>query len=132
MGIALPSTVKYLESGYLTSSVRQTVKSEKNDPHSLIVTYEIQEGPRVTISNVVTLGRVQTRQLFIDRSVKLTPHAPLTTGNMLSAESRLYTSGVFSWAEVSPQRQITTQTTSERAGESSRGAAQHSDLWLRL
>lgn len=106
-------TVKYLESGYLTSSFRQTVTNEKKDPHSLTVTYEIQEGPRVTISNVVTLGRVHTRQLFIDRAVKLTVHAPLTTGEMLSAESRLYAPGIFNWAEVSPQRQITTQTASE-------------------
>ncbi len=106
-------TVKYLESGYLTSSFRQTVTSEKDDPHSLIVTYQIHEGPRVTIANVVTLGRVHTRQLFIDRAAKLTVNAPLTTGDMLSAESRLYAPGIFNWAEVSPRRQITTQTDSE-------------------
>ena len=103
-------TVKYLESGYLTASFRETVTSEKKDPHSLTVTYEIQEGPRVTISSVITLGRVHTRQLIIDRAVKLTPHTPLTTGNMLSAESRLYSPAIFDWAEVSPRRQITTQT----------------------
>ncbi len=106
-------TVKYLQSGYLTAYFRETVTSEKNDPHGLIVTYEIHEGPRVTISSVVTLGREQTRQLFIDRAAKLTLHKPLTTGDMLSAESRLYASGVFNWAEVSPQRHITSQTTSE-------------------
>ncbi len=106
-------TVKYLESGYLTAYFREEVTSEKNAPHSLIVTYEIHEGPRVTISKAVTLGREQTLQLFINRAVKLTPHAPLTTGDMLTAESRLYGSGVFDWAEVSPRRQITTQTASE-------------------
>jgi outer membrane protein assembly factor BamA len=103
-------TVKYLESGYLTASFRETVATEKSDPHSLTVTYEIEEGPRVIISNVITLGRVHTRQRIIDRAVKLTPNTPLATGNMLSAESRLYTPAVFDWAEVSPRRQITTQT----------------------
>lgn len=106
-------TVKYLESGYLTASFRETVTSEKKDPHSLTVTYEIQEGPRVIISSVITLGRVDTRQRIIDRAVKLTPDTPLTTGNMLSAESRLYTPAVFDWAEVSPRRQITTQTSED-------------------
>ena len=29
---------------------------------------------------------------------------------MLTAESRLYPPGIFDWAEVTPRRQITTQT----------------------
>ena len=103
-------TVKYLESGYLISSFRETVKTEKGDPHALIVTYEIHEGPRVTISSVITLGRLHTRQIFIDRAVDFTLHAPLTTGGMLTAESRLYSPGIFDWAEVSPRVPVTTQT----------------------
>jgi outer membrane protein insertion porin family len=103
-------TVKYLESGYLTASFRETVKSTQEDKHSLIVSYEIHEGPRVTTSSVITLGRLHTRQLFIDRAAKFKIGAPLTTGNMLSAESRLYAPGVFDWAEVTTRRQITTQS----------------------
>jgi outer membrane protein assembly factor BamA len=106
-------TVKYLESGYLIASFRETVTSEKSDLHSLTVTYEIQEGPRVMTSSVVTLGRVHTRQRIIDRAVKLTPNTPLTTGNMLSAESRLYSPAIFDWAEVSPRRPIATQTSED-------------------
>ena len=103
-------TVKYLESGYLTASFRETVKNTPDDKHSLIVTYEIREGPRVTTSSVITLGRVHTQQKFIDRATQLTVGAPLTTGKMLGAESRLYTPAIFDWAEVSPRRQITTQS----------------------
>lgn len=103
-------TVKYLESGYLTSSFRETVTSTKEDPHSLIVTYQIREGPQVRTSSVITLGRVHTKQRFVDRAAKFTLHAPLTTGDMLGAESRLYAPGIFDWAEVAPRRQITTQT----------------------
>jgi len=103
-------TVKYLESGYLIASFRQVITSDKSDPHSLLVTYQISEGPRVTASSIVTLGRLHTRQTFIDRAGKFTLHAPVTTGEMLSAESRLYNPGIFDWAEVTPRRQITTQT----------------------
>jgi outer membrane protein assembly factor BamA len=103
-------TVKYLESGYLTASFRETVQTDKNDKHSLIVTYTIREGPKVTTTSVITLGRDHTKQQFIDRATKLTLRTPLTTGDMLSGESRLYSAGIFDWAEVAPRRQITTQS----------------------
>jgi outer membrane protein assembly factor BamA len=103
-------TVKYLESGYLTASFRETVKNAKDDKHSLIVSYEIREGPRVTTSSVITLGRAHTRQRFIDRAAKFKLQAPLTTGDMLTAESKLYAPGIFDWVEVAPRRQIATQT----------------------
>jgi outer membrane protein insertion porin family len=103
-------TVKYLESGYLTASFRETVKSAKDDKHSLIVSYEIREGPKVITSSIITLGRSHTQQVFINRAAKFTLHTPLTTGEMLTAESRLYSPGIFDWAEVAPRRQITTQS----------------------
>jgi outer membrane protein assembly factor BamA len=103
-------TVKYLESGYLTSSFRETVATVPGDSHGLIVTYEIYEGPRVTTSSVITLGRLHTQQSFINRAASFKLNAPLTTGDMLTAESRLYHPGIFDWAEVTPRRQITTQT----------------------
>jgi outer membrane protein assembly factor BamA len=106
-------TVKYLESGYLTASFRETVAAVPDDKHSLIVSYEIREGPRVTTSSVITLGREHTQQKFIDRAAKFKLHAPLTTGDMLGAESRLYAPGIFDWAEVAPRRQITTQTSED-------------------
>lgn len=103
-------TVKYLESGYLTASFRETVTTKPGDKHALIVSYIIREGPRVTTSSVITLGRDHTRQQLIDRAAKFKLHSPLTKGEMLTAESRLYSPGIFDWAEVSPRRQITTQT----------------------
>jgi outer membrane protein assembly factor BamA len=103
-------TVKYLESGYLTASFRETVATVPGEPHGLVVTYEIHEGPRVTTTSVITLGRLHTQQRLIDRAVRINVNAPLTTGDLLSAESRLYAPGIFDWAEVSPRRQITTQT----------------------
>ena len=106
-------TVKYLESGYLTASFRETVQSAPDDKHALIVSYEIYEGPRVTTSSCITLGREHTRQLLIDRAAKFKLQAPLTTGDMLAAESRLYSPTIFDWAEVAPRRQITTQDTED-------------------
>ena len=104
---------RYLESGYLTATFRETVKTVGKDPHHLAVTYHIYEGPRVVTTNIVTVGRKQTQQSFINRTSKLHPNRPLTENDMLAAESRLYEPGIFDWAEVDPRRQITTQNREE-------------------
>jgi outer membrane protein insertion porin family len=104
---------QYLQLGYLTANFRETVKQVDKDPHRLAVTYHIYEGPRVIATNVVTVGREDTRQGYIDRTAQLQPHRPLTENEMLAAESRLYEPGIFDWAEVDPRRQITTQNQEE-------------------
>ena len=69
----------------------------------------IAEGPRVIICSVATLGARATRQSLIDQTVRLKPEVPLREDEMFSAESRLYSLGIFDWAEIDPRRQITTQ-----------------------
>jgi outer membrane protein insertion porin family len=106
--------VHYLQAGYLTSSFRQTAAVvSKSDPHHIAVVYHIYEGPQVHTHQVVTLGRVQTQQRLIDRDVAgIVPNQPLTESALLTAGSQLYNhTGVFDWAEVEPERNITTQTT---------------------
>jgi outer membrane protein assembly factor BamA len=104
----------YLEAGYLSASFRQmaTVVS-KRDPHHIDVVYHVYEGPRVFAGDVVTLGRIHTKQRLINRDVDpyIKSAQPLTEGHLLTVESSLYDhTGVFDWAEVDPRRQITTQT----------------------
>jgi outer membrane protein insertion porin family len=104
---------QYLRAGYLTSSFRQTATIvSKDDPHHINVVYHIYEGPQVFAGDVITLGRVHTKQRLIDQDVSsIHPGAPLTETELLTAESQLYNhTGVFDWAEVDPKRQITTQT----------------------
>jgi outer membrane protein insertion porin family len=103
----------YLQAGYLTSSFRQTATvASKSDPHHIIVVYHIYEGPQVFTQDVLTLGRVRTQQMLINRDVStIVPGHPLTEGQLLTSESNLYNhTGVFDWAEVDPRSQITTQT----------------------
>jgi outer membrane protein assembly factor BamA len=103
----------YLQAGYLTSSFRETANVvSKSDPHHINVVYHIYEGPQVFTQDVLTLGRVRTQQMLIDRDVAtIVPGQPLTEGQLLTSESNLYNhTGVFDWAEVDPRSQITTQT----------------------
>jgi len=103
----------YLRAGYLNASFReQASEVSKSEAHRIDVVYQISEGPRVTTGNVITLGRVQTRQRLIDMDmVGIRKGQPLTESALLAAGSRLYDHhGVFDWAEVDPKEPVTTQS----------------------
>ena len=101
----------YLTHGYLNASFRATASQvSKNQPHRLIVTYHIVEGPEVRIAQIETLGRKHTRQGLIDRVVTLHTEAPMREDQMLISENELYNLGIFDWSEIDPRRTITTQT----------------------
>jgi outer membrane protein assembly factor BamA len=103
----------YLQAGYLNSSFRETAAEvSKNDRHRINVVYHIYEGPKVITGDLLTLGRVHTRQRLIDEDIaSIKPGQPLTETELLTSGSRLYDhTGVFDWAEVDPKRDITTQS----------------------
>lgn len=101
---------QYLRLGYLNANFRAIARPIGKDPHRLDVTYTISEGPKVILGSVATLGAKVTRQLLIDRTVRLKLETPLREDDMLAAEGRLYSLGILDWAEIDPRRQITTQT----------------------
>ncbi len=100
---------RYLELGYLTATFRATALPIGNDKHRLQVVYTIYEGPQVETASVVILGREYTKQWFISRTTAIATGRALREDELLSSENRLYTAGIFDWAEVDPRRQITTQ-----------------------
>ncbi len=100
---------RYLQLGYLTATFRSTAKAVNKGSHEVRVVYQIYEGPQVTTNNIITLGAKATRQSYIDLTTRLWKNTPMSEGDMLAAESNLYTPGIFDWAEVDPRRQITTQ-----------------------
>jgi outer membrane protein insertion porin family len=101
---------QYLRIGYLNANFRATARPVAKNPHRLEVTYTISEGPKVILGSVTTLGAKVTRQSLIDRTVQLKSETPLREDDLMSAEGRLYSLGIFDWAEIDPRRQITTQT----------------------
>jgi outer membrane protein insertion porin family len=100
----------YLNLGYLTATFRENVQPLPKQPHELVVTYQIYEGPQVSVAKIVTLGRRHSDQKLINReTASLQPNQPLRENDMLASESRLYTTGIYDWAEIDPRRRITTQ-----------------------
>ena len=100
---------QYLRMGYLNASFRATARKINGNPHRLEVTYQITEGPKVTVDSVVTLGGRSTKQSLIDQTARLKTEAPMREDELLMAENRLYKLGIFDWAQIDPRRQITTQ-----------------------
>jgi outer membrane protein insertion porin family len=101
---------RYLESGFLTATFRATAEPVNGDKHRLNVTYEIYEGPRVQTAQVVTLGRKGTEQWLVSKAADFVPGEVLRQDRMMASENRLYTLGIFDWAEIDPRRTITTQS----------------------
>jgi outer membrane protein assembly factor BamA len=100
----------YLEHGYLTASFQPRAQPLPDDPHKFEVVYSIHEGPQVKTSTIFTVGNNITQPELIAKQMrKLQVEQPLTERDILTSESRLYGTGVFDWAEVTPRRQITTQ-----------------------
>ncbi len=103
-------TAQYLRMGFLNASLQASAQKVNGDPHRLAVVYHITEGPKVTINSLMTLGARSTKQSLINQAVHMKTETPLREDQLLTAENRLYTLGIFDWAEIDPRRQVTTQT----------------------
>jgi outer membrane protein assembly factor BamA len=83
------------------------------DSHSVVVTFLIDEGPAVRISDVAFVGPAQTKLPFLQHNTSVKAGAPLSEDKLLGSESSLYNLGVFDWASVAPRRPITDQPTED-------------------
>lgn len=118
-------TAQYLLNGYLTANVTSKAQPVKGDPHHVIVTYNIHEGPKVSTAQLVIVGKNKTRDDLITTTTNIKVGRPLSEGELLTSESRLYNLGIFDWAEVDPKRAITNQTSEDvliKVHESKRNA----------
>jgi outer membrane protein insertion porin family len=103
----------YLDHGYLRADVKTKVDRHTDDPHKVDITYQIDEGQQVQVSQVAITGQGRTRPRFISKTAGLQTETPLKQGKLLESESELYNLGIFDWASVGPRRPITDQTEEE-------------------
>ncbi|MGH9466363.1 MAG: POTRA domain-containing protein [Terriglobales bacterium] len=109
----------YLSHGYLNATFRATASPVAGKPHQMNVVYNISEGPQIHVSKVLIYGEQHTNPRLIRLLTSAlsgvprpstSPGAVLTENDLLTAESRLYSPGIFDWAQVAPRAPITTQT----------------------
>jgi outer membrane protein insertion porin family len=103
----------YLNRGYLNAEVKATVIRRDDDPNRVDVIYAINERQIVRVGEVVYLGQKQTRLSLIDKTAAIPAESPMSRGQLLEAETRLYDLNVFDWASVGPRKPITDQTEEE-------------------
>jgi len=100
----------YLDRGYPRMTFKTKLNYLPQDKHKVAVTYVIDEGQMVRISNVVIQGQKHTRTSYIARTANIGPENPLSQTELLSAESKLYDVGVFDYASVGPVKPVTNET----------------------
>jgi outer membrane protein insertion porin family len=103
----------YLNQGFLNAEVKTRVQRNPDDGHLLDVIYQVSEGQRVRIAQVVDLGLDDTRPKLVQKTTNLAAGEPMSQGRMLQAETDLYDLGIFDWASVAPRKPITTQKSEE-------------------
>lgn len=73
------------------------------------LTYRINEGPQITVKNVLLSGYRFTRPHAIQREVQITPGDPLREGDVIETQRRLYNLGIFSRVSIAPQNPAGTE-----------------------
>ena len=96
----------YLELGYPNATFRWSVKPVAGASHRVIVTYLIDEGPQVHISDVEFLGHDHTKLAFLEHNTSVKAEAPLNEAKLLGSESSLYNLGIFDWASVGSRARL--------------------------
>ena len=137
---------RYLELGYPNATLRWSAKPVGGDSHRVVVTFLIDEGPKVQISQVEFLGQAQTKISFLEHNTSVKAESPFSEDKVLGSESSLYNLGIFDWASVAPRAPVADQQTelaarpfvrpaalpADRrcAGEGARSEAQFPVVWI--
>ena len=72
-------------------------------PDEVRVTYEITEGERIDVAQVLLTGYQFTRPGVIARNVTIKPEGPLREGDVVETQRRLYNLGIFTRVQIAPQ-----------------------------
>lgn len=104
----------YLSHGFLNAAFRASAQRIAGQRHLVNVVYHITEGPQVRARRILFAGSQYTQpRLLRLLTANLQPNTFLTENDLLTAESRLYSPGIFDWATVAPRRPITDQTNAD-------------------
>jgi outer membrane protein assembly factor BamA len=103
----------YLDLGYPNATLLWSVNPVPAEPHRVVVTYDIDEGPQVHISDVAFVGNTKTKLAVLERNTLVKAGKPLSEAQVLASESTLYNLGIFDSASVDPRTPITDQTSEE-------------------
>lgn len=91
----------YFDQGYPDAQFEAKVTF--SGPDRVNLDYEITEGQRVDVSQVLLEGYRYTRPGIISRQVVVKPGGPLREGDVLATQQKLYNLAIFDRVQVQPQ-----------------------------
>ncbi len=91
----------YFNSGFPNATFEATAKPAADN--RMDVTFNIHEGDRTYVQNVLVAGREFTKPYIVDHELQVKAGDPLSQGDLLSTQQRLYDLGIFRQVDTAVQ-----------------------------
>jgi outer membrane protein insertion porin family len=91
----------YFNSGFPNATFEATAKPAGGN--RMDVTFNIHEGERIYVDQVLVAGREHTRSYVVDHELQMKSGDPLSQGDLLGTQQKLYDLGIFSQVDTAVQ-----------------------------
>ncbi len=92
----------YFNNGYPEASFDATV-TPAADPHRMVLRYQVREGRRTFVRDVLVRGLDATRPELVRSRILVRPGEPLSQSDMVETQRRLYDLGIFAKVDIGVQ-----------------------------
>ena len=93
----------YFNHGFSNANLEITTKPSPGRANHEDVTYTIQEGDQFFVNKVMVAGLDHTRDYVVQREIQVVAGQPLSQGDLLDTQRRLYDLGIFSQVDTAVQ-----------------------------
>ncbi|MFZ0814616.1 MAG: POTRA domain-containing protein [Candidatus Sulfotelmatobacter sp.] len=93
----------YFNHGFSNATLEITTTPTSGQPNREDVTYTIQEGEQFFVNQVMVGGLDHTRDYVVQREIQVAAKQPLSQGDLLDTQSKLYDLGIFSQVDTAVQ-----------------------------
>jgi outer membrane protein assembly complex protein YaeT len=93
----------YFNHGFSNANLEITTKPSPGRANREDITYTIQEGDQFFVNKVMVAGLDHTRDYVVQREIQVVAGQPLSQGDLLDTQRRLYDLGIFSEVDTAVQ-----------------------------
>jgi outer membrane protein insertion porin family len=93
----------YFNHGFSNANLEITTKPSPGQANREDVTYTIQEGDQFFVNKMMVAGLNHTRDYVVQREIQVVAGQPLSQGDLLDTQRRLYDLGIFSQVDTAVQ-----------------------------
>src|SRR6202050_3528350 len=93
----------YFNHGFSNANLEITTEPSPGQANREDITYAIHEGDQFFVNQVMVAGLDHTRDYVVQREIRVVAGQPLSQGDLLDTQSRLYDLGIFSQVDTAVQ-----------------------------